>query len=128
MSSFWSSLLEVFVHVSVSRSWRLAQTANTEKKAMTVASTTNAIGNALRVLALPASVSVVLTVSGPPVRRSLCPPRAATLIAAESKMCEGGPVSSTQKGAHQSDPRNRLSVPQHPLDDDHLLRVGDLHL
>src|SRR6059058_1520416 len=56
MSWFSSSLLLVFVQVSVSSSWRFAQTANTETKPMTVANTTSAIGTARCVLALGESM------------------------------------------------------------------------
>ena len=58
MSSFSSSRLLVWVQVSVSSSWRLAQTANTDRKAITLARTTNVIGSARRALAAPESVSV----------------------------------------------------------------------
>ena len=58
MSSFSSSLLLVWVQVSVSSSWRLAQTANTETNAITVARTTNASAARAVPSRLPESVSV----------------------------------------------------------------------
>ena len=58
MSASWISCSLVVVQVSVSSSWRLAQSANTETIAMIVARTIRMIGSARRLVFLFASPSL----------------------------------------------------------------------
>ena len=69
MSASWISCSLVVVQVSVSSSWRLAQSANTETIAMIVAMTMIVIGSARRPFLVVGSPSVTApTYPAPPSR------------------------------------------------------------